>query len=254
MKKENPVYTIVRIEEPDFGCEGRGENEAITDKVFLKDEDGTISSVDMEEKLVWQRGLDEGMQVSLDGKGKLFAQLETKRLILRPWRMDDAEDLYAYASSTKVGPMAGWKPHDNIEESKQILEMFVNDGDTWAIEWKENHKVIGSIGLHQSKMADIEYDRELGYVLSEDYWGQGIIPEAAERIKQFAFENLKISRLLVEHFDFNNQSKRVIEKLGFPYLKHVCNRAKRYDGVVLDEEVYLMTRDDFLKQMETMTF
>ena len=251
MKKENPVYTIVRIEEPDFGCEGRGENELITDKIFLKDEDGAISVVDVEEKLVWQRGLDEGMQVSLDVKGKLFAQLETKRLILRPWRMDDAEDLYAYASNTKVGPMAGWKPHDNIEESKRILEMFVDDGDVWAIEWKENHKVIGSIGLHQSKKADIEYDRELGYVLSEAYWGQGIISEAAERIKQFAFEDLKISRLLVAHFDFNHQSKRVIEKLGFSYLTHVCNTRKRYDGVALEEEVYLMTKDDFLKQIET---
>ena len=41
-------------------------------------------------------------------------QIQTKRLILRSWTESDAEDLYRYASSDKVGPMAGWKPHVNI--------------------------------------------------------------------------------------------------------------------------------------------
>ncbi|MBO5070350.1 MAG: GNAT family N-acetyltransferase [Roseburia sp.] len=174
--------------------------------------------------------------------------LETERLILRPWRMEDAEDLFAYASTPKVGPMAGWKPHENLEETKQILKMFLEDDDTWALELKENHKVIGSLGLHRSNKADLSYDLELGYVLSEEYWGRGLMPEAGKRAIQYAFEEFGIDTLLVAHFDFNEQSKRVIEKLGFRYVTHLAESWERYDGVKLDEEVYRMTREEHRMQ------
>ena len=51
--------------------------------------------------------------------------IETKRLILRDFSQEDLNDLFAYAQSDKVGPMAGWKPHDSIEESQKILNMFI---------------------------------------------------------------------------------------------------------------------------------
>lgn len=78
-------------------------------------------------------------------------RLETERLILREWCKEDAVDMYTYASGDKVGPMAGWKPHENVEESVQIINMFQESDDTWAIEWKDNHAVIGSVGLHRTR-------------------------------------------------------------------------------------------------------
>lgn len=173
-------------------------------------------------------------------------RLETERLILRPWSMEDAADLYAYASSPKVGPMAGWKPHENLEESRKIIEMFLAENDSWALELKENHKVIGSLGLHMRKKGEIVFDRELGYVLAEDYWGQGLIPEAAARAMEYAFLTMKINKLVVSHFDFNVQSKRVIEKLGFYPLVHMEKSCNRFDGACLDEEVYVMTREQYV--------
>ncbi len=174
--------------------------------------------------------------------------LETERLLLREWTLQDASDVFDYASGAKVGPMAGWKPHDDLEETKQIIQMFIEAGDTWAIEYRQNHKVIGSIGLHQPKRKTIEFDRELGYALSEHYWGQGLIPEAADAVIAYAFNELQISTLLVSHFSFNIQSKRVIEKLGFVFHKHLDRSWKRYDGEILDEEVYLMTLEDYQKR------
>lgn len=172
-------------------------------------------------------------------------RLETNRTILRDWKMEDAADMYAYASSSRVGPMAGWKPHDSIGESRKILAMFLQQQETWAVELKETGRVIGSVGLHKSAKAGIPYDRELGYVLAEPYWGKGIIPEAADAAIRFAFDELRIETLLVSHFPFNLQSKRVIEKAGFRYLKRAVGSWKRYDGVELDEEVYTMSRDDY---------
>ena len=60
--------------------------------------------------------------------------LETDRLILRPWKTDDLDDFYAYASVDGVGQMAGWNPHRSRDESRQILEKFMEHGDVLAIE------------------------------------------------------------------------------------------------------------------------
>ena len=72
MKREEVVYTIERIEEPDFGCEGRLEGEVVKDTIYLKGEDGTKRIVKMEEKELWQSGLDEGMVVTMDENDRLF--------------------------------------------------------------------------------------------------------------------------------------------------------------------------------------
>lgn len=177
-------------------------------------------------------------------------RLETERLILRPWRVEDAEDLYVYASTPKVGPMAGWKPHENFEESKKILAMFMKEEDTWALELKETHHVIGSVGLHESKRAGFSYDREIGYVISEDCWGQGLAVEAVKAVLAYAFDELEMETLLAAHFSFNSQSKRVIEKLGFEHQMHLAEACVRFDGVVLDDEIYSMTREQYLLKNE----
>ena len=97
--------------------------------------------------------------------------LRTERLILRPWRMDDLNDFYEYASVDGVGQMAGWKPHESVEESRSILNMFINEKKTFAIEYEG--KAIGSLGIEEYSEAELpeyhdEMGRELGFVLSKD--------------------------------------------------------------------------------------
>lgn len=173
--------------------------------------------------------------------------LETARLILRDWQNNDASDLYDYAKSPKVGPMAGWKPHDTLEESKEILAMFQREKETWALEEKNSHKVIGSIGLHHRIKETLGECIEIGYVLSESYWGQGLMPEAVKRVLSFAFLEQGIDRIFVCHFPNNEQSKRVIQKLGFTFLMKTEQSYRSFDGTYLDELVYEMTKKDFLK-------
>ena len=71
--------------------------------------------------------------------------LHTQRLTLRPWRQEDLEDFHAYARVDGVGQMAGWKPHETIEESQQILDRFIRNRKTFAIEYRG--RVVGSIGI-----------------------------------------------------------------------------------------------------------
>ena len=73
--------------------------------------------------------------------------LETPRLRLRPWRMEDLADFNRYASVDGVGQMAGWAPHRSMEESRKILQMFIDEKKTLALELRQTGQVIGSLGL-----------------------------------------------------------------------------------------------------------
>lgn len=150
-------------------------------------------------------------------------QIETPRLLLRPFLESDVEDLYAYASVDGVGQMAGWKPHASIAESRNILNMFIREKKTLALVWKETGTVIGSLGLETIDeplpLPESLQGREIGFVLSKDYWGQGLMPEAVKAVIDFCFHTWQFDYLVCSHFISNHQSRRVVEKCGFTYLK-----------------------------------
>ena len=170
--------------------------------------------------------------------------LKTERLTLRPWRETDLEDFYEYCKVDGVGQMAGWLPHDNIEVSRGILERFIEGKKTFALE--HNGKVIGSLGIETYKEDEFpEFDglrgRSIGYVLSKDYWGQGLMPEAVRAVIDYAFTTLQLDFLLVSHFIRNDRSRRVIEKSGFSYLRDGIHQT-RY-GTEEPVKEYIRKRD-----------
>lgn len=149
-------------------------------------------------------------------------RIETDRLILRPWKESDLDDFFEYASVPGVGEMAGWPHHTDKETTLKTIRMFMGDKDVLALEFKESGKVIGSLGIHENDNDHVgpEYfGREIGYVLSKDYWGRGLVPEAVKAVIGYCFHVLRYDYLLCGHFTWNDQSRRVIEKCGFTYLK-----------------------------------
>ena len=143
--------------------------------------------------------------------------LQTKRLILRPWSENDAEELYKYASDPEVGPPAGWPPHTSVENSREIIRTVLSALETYAVCLKENGKPIGSIGLHRNDLAEKDDEYELGYWIGKPFWGQGLIPEASRELLRYAFEDLGMSRIWCGYYDGNEKSRRVQEKLGFVF-------------------------------------
>ena len=143
--------------------------------------------------------------------------LETERLILRPWREDDAEELYKYASDREVGPPAGWPPHTSVENSLEIIRTVLSAPETYAVCLKESGKPIGSIGFHRNDLAEANDEYELGYWIGKPFWGQGLIPEASREMLRYAFEDLGMNRIWCGYYDGNEKSRRVQEKLGFVY-------------------------------------
>lgn len=160
-------------------------------------------------------------------------KIETERLILREWSYDDLDDFFEYASVDGVGQMAGWEPHPNKEKSMEILTRFINGKKTFSIVYKENNKVIGSLGLEEygleEKLSEFfpYYGRSIGYVLSKDYWNKGLMTEAVKAVINYCFNVFNYDFLLCGYFDFNLQSKRVQEKCGFvPYRKLVFDTSR----------------------------
>lgn len=172
--------------------------------------------------------------------------IETERLILRPFTEDDLSDFFAYASVPGVGEMAGWPHHETVETSREILAMFIDNKNVLAICHRETGRVIGSFGFHDSwaNYAPEYKDKrmaEIGYVLSKDFWGQGLMPEAVKAALAYGFETLNLEIIGVCHFVDNMQSRRVIEKSGFTPVSTGIFHAKQL-GKDLEEIRYLMMR------------
>ena len=174
--------------------------------------------------------------------------LTTERLLLTGWKDNDLGDFFAYASVPGVGEMAGWPHHESIETTKMILDDFMEHKNVFAVRLKETGRVIGSLGLHDSFANHEEkYEAmkicEIGYVLSKEFWGRGLMPEAVSAVIRYAFDEMKLDALTVCHFTGNAQSKRVIEKSGFKKVGAGVFHAKQL-GTTFDEVRYMLLNPD----------
>ena len=152
-------------------------------------------------------------------------RLETERLILRPWKESDAESLFEYAKDPDVGPIAGWPPHQSVEESREIIKDVFSIPECYAICEKENDVAIGAIALKLNGYADLterDDECEIGYWLGKPFWGRGYMPEAVKEILRHGFEDLDMSTIWCGYSDGNVKSKRVQEKVGFVF-HHTCD-------------------------------
>lgn len=173
--------------------------------------------------------------------------LETTRLILRPWREEDAQDLYQYAKDPDVGPPAGWPVHTSVENSREIIRTVLSAPETYAVCLKENGEAIGSVGLHRNDIAESDDEYELGYWIGKPFWGRGLIPEASRALLRYAFETLGMQRIWCGHYDGNDKSRRVQEKLGFAYHHTTEGLEISLLGEVRTGHVMLMTREAWEK-------
>lgn len=177
--------------------------------------------------------------------------IETQRLILRPWKMEDVEDFNRYCQNPEVGPNAGWKPHESLDESREILRGWVEDHSeemNWAIVPKDRGYACGSISLMKDgRRVGVPNCRELGYALSKEEWGKGYMTEAAKAVLAYGFEELALKILSINHYATNHRSRRVIEKCGFTYEGTLRRGAGLYDGRVEDLCCYSMTEEEYKK-------
>ena len=177
-----------------------------------------------------------------------YSELQTPRLLLRGWRESDVDDLFAYCRHPQVGPAAGWPPHEDKGTSRNVLWKFMESGDVWALVDRQSRRVIGSVGLAEDRRRSNPGCRELGYALSAEHWGRGLMTEAAQAVLRYAFQTLRLEMVSIYHYAFNERSRRVIEKCGFHYDGTLRRGTVRYDGQVLDNVCYSLLREEYEQQ------
>lgn len=186
------------------------------------------------------------MHQLLNKKRENMKSIETERVLLRSWELSDLNDMFEFAKNKLVGPSAGWQSHKTKEESLDIIKMFIKEDDVYAIHLKEDKKVIGSFGIHNchhDKSLCSNEQKDLGFVLSPDYWGRGIIPEIIQEIISHCFNELGSKKIWCWHYDFNTNSKRVIEKCGFSFQFSKQETLERLDGRSVMTYYYSITNN-----------
>ena len=177
--------------------------------------------------------------------------LETARLRLRPFRDSDAADVYSYARDPRVGPIAGWPPHQSVDESLEIIHIVFSTPGVFAMELKETGTVIGSVGFVGNHPAG-EFtdcpDDEIGYPLSPAFWGRGLMPEAVDAVLEYGFTELGLQRIWCGHYAGNWRSKRVMEKCGFRYQFSRTEFVKLV-GETRQSYFYLLTKEGWRERV-----
>lgn len=172
--------------------------------------------------------------------------LETERLILRPLKMRDAQDMYAYAQDPEVSRHVLWEAHKSLRDTRAFLRSAKRQyrsgfPGSCAIEWKASGRMIGTIGF---MWINRDYrSAEVGYSLSRDYWNQGIMTEALRAVIAYGFNTLALNRIEAQHECDNPASGKVMENAGMR-LEGTLRQRLRNKGRYVDVKLYAILRDD----------
>lgn len=169
-------------------------------------------------------------------------------MFLRPLKLDDAEDVFAYASDPEVARFMIWDAHRSVSDSRNFLNDVVAGYErgnfaTWGLALKENGRVLGTCG-YDGGWVPRHARAEIGYALSREHWNRGLMTEAVREAVRFGFDEMRLNKVVARCFAGNEASERVMQKAGMAYegtqRQHVFLK-----GEYQDLKVYSILRDEF---------
>ena len=180
-------------------------------------------------------------------------QIETNRLLLRPWRDADAPRLVKLANHPEIAHMLASMPHPySLSDAKEFLERVCNQpacAAQFAITLKNTaNDLIGGIGYGLTSRRDKPCHKiDFGYWLGLAYWGKGYASEAAHAVIEHAFEVSAIDRIDTDYLTVNPASGRILERVGF--LDHgESNCHSSGSGLTRPSRKMVLTKARYLEQ------
>ncbi|MFC5631284.1 MULTISPECIES: GNAT family N-acetyltransferase [Streptococcus] len=176
--------------------------------------------------------------------------IKTNRLILRRWRLEDAKAMFQnWASDVENTQYVPWETHQTLADTEEFLTERVKDYSSgevfrWAITLHDNPTVvIGDISVVSIRTNVNE--AEIGYILSKQYWNQGVMTEALAAVIDFLFDQADFDRIVAGFLAENIASGRVIEKAGMSY-EGTFRQAMKVKGKIYDYICYGLLKSDWL--------
>ncbi len=175
--------------------------------------------------------------------------IETNRLILRKFKLTDAEDMYKnWASDDDVTKYITWATHKNIGETDEVVEKYVLESKRdnyyhWCIELKKTNEAVGSIGVFRL-FEDLRLF-EVGYCIGKKFWNKGITTEAMNAVIKFLFDEVGVNRIEARHDTMNPASGIVMKKAGMQ-LEGILRQAGKNNTGICDSAVYAILRDEYI--------
>lgn len=156
--------------------------------------------------------------------------------------------MYEFNADEKVNPIAGCSVVYDVEKIRTNLNLFILKNQSYAIVLKSENKVIGTIGMDEI-IPDESFkhlkQRYIGYRLNSRYWDKGYATEAARVLIQYLFDDLNLDLIWCSHLDFNDRSKKVIEKCGFQYKFSRNTTIKALDNKTAEELFYYLSKNEY---------
>lgn len=175
-------------------------------------------------------------------------RIETDRLILRRYVIEDADAMYKnWASDSEVTKFLIWQPHSSVDVSRGIIENWLKEYSDekyyqWAIVLKDNgNEPIGDISVVHMK-EDISMVH-IGYCLGRAWWRRGIMSEALKAVMDFMFDTVEVNRVESRHDPMNPNSGKVMQKCGMKY-EGTLRSADRNNQGICDACYYALLRSE----------
>ena len=168
-------------------------------------------------------------------------RIETERLLLRPFTPEDAPAMYRnWASDSVVTEYLTWKPHVNLEATQMMADLWAEKSQNpdyyqWAIVLRESGEPIGSLSV--VRLDDSIACAELGWCIGRQWWGRGLMPEAAWAVTEYLIREVGFHRVAARHDVRNAKSGRVMQKIGM-IREGVLRAAVCSNAGIGDEAVY----------------
>lgn len=175
-------------------------------------------------------------------------RIETDRLILRRYKIEDADAMYKnWASDSDVTKFLTWQPHSSVEVSRGIIENWLKEYSDekyyqWAIVLKDNgNEPIGDISVvHMNEGISMVH---IGYCLGRAWWRRGIMSEALKAVTDFMFDTVEVNRVESRHDPMNPNSGKVMQKCGMKY-EGTLRSADRNNQGICDACYYALLRSE----------
>jgi RimJ/RimL family protein N-acetyltransferase len=171
---------------------------------------------------------------------------------IRTWHIEDAANLANALNNPKIlDRLRDGLPYPyTAEDAKQYIELMLNADreKAFAFAITVEDQAIGSIGVFRKDNIHFR-TAELGYYISEEYWGKGIGTQAVKQVCRYIYENTDIVRIFAEPFASNIASCRILEKAGFA-CEGILRKNAVKNGKIIDMKLYAMISDKLVKSCD----